>query len=302
MRKLFKWLGLGIGAVAVLAVLAIGTARILSGNKLSGRWHPKAETITLPTDPAAIEEGKRLVAARGCTECHGADLGGKVAIEEPAIGSYYGANLTSGKGGVGKEWSDEDYVRAIRHCVRPDGSPLLVMPCLETRLLTESDLAAILAYIRAAPPVDRENQPNQLTMLAHVLNGFGVFDLVHAASIDHDAPRPADPPKAANATYGERLARIQCVGCHGDQLSGGPIPGAPPSMPVPANITPDQATGIGKWQRADFATLLRTGKRPDGSDVNPFMPWGTYKNLDETEIDALWAYVRTVPAKEFGNR
>ena len=69
-----------------------------------------------------------------------------------------------------------------------------------------------------------------------------------------------------------------------------------------ANITKDSTTGIGRWSRDQFVELLRTGKRPDGTEVNPFMPWSTYRHLNDQEMDALWAYLQTRPAQPFGNR
>lgn len=60
------------------------------------------------------------------------------------------------------------------------------------------------------------------------------------------------------------------------------------------NITPDPETGIGKWTEADFIRALRTGLTPDGRVLDPFMPWGTFQELTDTDLKALWAYLRTI--------
>ena len=65
-----------------------------------------------------------------------------------------------------------------------------------------------------------------------------------------------------------------------------------------ANITPDTATGIGEWTEGAFIQALRTGKhqgQPDGRPIMPPMPWPSYTNLTDSDLKALWAYLRTIP-------
>ncbi len=298
-----KWLGIGLAVlVAVVAVALIG-ARVVSGNKLAKTWEVRDLPVpTLPTDEAAIAEGGRLFFARGCAECHGADGAGKVVVDDPVLGKVVGANITRGKGGLPPTFGDEDMVRVFKHCVRPDGTSIKIMPCEETMLIPDREIGAMIAWMKTLPPVDREVETVALSLTGHALHGFGVIPLVSPEKLDFDAAIPPAPEPGPTAAWGERLAQIQCVGCHGAGFSGGPMPGMPPTMPVPTNITPDEATGIGKWKKEQFVHLLKTGKRPDGTDVNPFMPWSVYKNLNEMEMDAIWAYLRERPAKPFGNR
>ncbi len=75
----------------------------------------------------------------------------------------------------------------------------------------------------------------------------------------------------------------------------------PPDFPIPANITPD-ATGIVQYTKEDFYRVFREGKKRDGTAVNPFMPWQAMGRFSDTELDALWAYLRTVPARPRGQR
>jgi len=96
-----------------------------------------------------------------------------------------------------------------------------------------------------------------------------------------------------SVSYGRYLARVGgCFSCHGENLAGGHYEGAP-SDPPAQNITPG---GIGSWRQADFMRALRTGRRPDGSAINPFMPSNTFANMTDDEVAALWQFVRTVPA------
>lgn len=91
------------------------------------------------------------------------------------------------------------------------------------------------------------------------------------------------------------------VGCHGEHFGGGPIPGAPPSLPIPLNLTPDPS-GLQGWTFADFERTLRQGIRKNGKALDPFMPVEAWRNFDDDEMHAAWAYLQSVPARPFGGR
>jgi cytochrome c553 len=129
---------------------------------------------------------------------------------------------------------------------------------------------------------------------------LGQVPLAEARVIDQHAPHAPTMAPEASAAYGTYLAHT-CSGCHGEHFSGGRVPGLPPSFPAAANITPD-ASGIKGWNKADFYTAMRNGKRPNGSDINPFMPWQTFKQLSDTELDALWAFLQALPPRAAGGR
>ena len=101
------------------------------------------------------------------------------------------------------------------------------------------------------------------------------------------------------AEYGAYLA-TSCTGCHGEELTGGPIPGMPPGTPPALNLTRDEQTGLGRWTEADFARALREGKKPDGSELKAPMPWKLTAQLTDDELHALWLHLRTRQAKPFG--
>ena len=111
------------------------------------------------------------------------------------------------------------------------------------------------------------------------------------AHIAHIDPEPT--PK-----FGEYVA-AGCKGCHGPGMSGGKVPGAPPDWKAAANLTP---TGIGHYSEDDFIRILRTGTRPDGSKVDSLMPYRLTKEMTDIELKAVFAYLKTLPPKEFGNR
>src|SRR4030095_2700759 len=120
-----------------------------------------------------------------------------------------------------------------------------------------------------------------------------------AKALDHQ-PRQTAPTPMPTAAYGAFMVRL-CVGCHGEHLGGGPIPGAPPSLPVPKNITTHE-TGIKGWTYADFDRLLMQGVKKDGKKLDPFMPIEALRKLNDTEKQALWAHLEVVPPVPFGSR
>ena len=72
-------------------------------------------------------------------------------------------------------------------------------------------------------------------------------------------------------------------------------------MPIVANLTPHES-GLKDWTEADFMRALREGKRPDGTTINEAMPWKSYGQMGDTELKAIYAYLRTVPPEPEGTR
>jgi mono/diheme cytochrome c family protein len=65
-----------------------------------------------------------------------------------------------------------------------------------------------------------------------------------------------------------------------------------------ANLTPDTSTGIGEWTEETFIRTLRTGKhqgQPNGRNILPPMPWFNYKEMSDSDLKAVWAYLRSLP-------
>ena len=217
--KLRKWLTrIGIAVLAVVA-LAATTVFALSQARLMHAYAVPAETVPIPTQPAAIAHGYHLAIISGCVDCHGRDLSGRVFFESAMIGRFVAPNLTRGKGGSGGRFADQDWVRAIRHGVRPDGKPLLVMPSKEFYVLSDGDLGALIAYLETIPPVDNELPSSAVSPIGRALMlAMKDLPLLSAERIDHNAPRPLAPPVGVTVEYGKYLA-VRCTGCHGENLS-----------------------------------------------------------------------------------
>jgi hypothetical protein len=257
---------------------------------------PKVERST---DEAVLARGKHLVEATlACAtpDCHGTDLGGGKVMAMGPLGTLTGPNISGG--GLGAAYSDAELVRLLKHGVKKDGRSLKFMPVQDFQWLPVSDAVAIVSYIRSMPPVDRPNGPIQLGTLGKVLDRRDMIVLDVARKIDHTTDKSMTP--APTAAFGAALSKM-CTGCHGDKLSGGPIPGAPSDLPVPLNITP-HATGIQGWTFDDFDKLMRKGERKNGKKLDAFMPIIAFGKLDETEMKALWEHLKTVPPLPMGNR
>ncbi len=296
-----KWTGRVLGGLVVVVALALAAVYGVSEARMRRTYRVDPGPVALRGDAGAVRQGAHLAVVRGCAECHGADLGGRVFIDAQPMARLTASNLTPGRGGVASRYTDADWVRAIRHGVAPDGRPLLFMPSHEFNPLGDDDVGALIAYIKSLPPVDSDLPASSVGPLGRALFLAGQIPLLPAEIIDHAAPRRVPPAPGATAEYGAYLA-TGCTGCHGAGFSGGRIPGTPPDWKAAANITPDPATGLGRWTEQDFVRAMRTGKRPNGSDIDPLMPWKGLATMTDTELRAIWLYLRTVPARPHGSR
>ncbi|MBC7896328.1 MAG: cytochrome c [Cytophagaceae bacterium] len=296
--RLLKNIALGLFVVVVLCVAVVyGLSSYRMGQKVS----VTDSAPEFPRDSTTVARGQYLVRAiTKCAECHGQDLGGQLFIDGGPLGTFHAPNLTSGTGGTGTVLADSDVVRAIRHGVGPGGRKLQWMPSRDWVGLADEDAAAIVAYIRSVPPVNRPSEASSVGPLGRALYVAGQLPLFEAEAIDHSNVARTRPASGVNAEYGKYLADIGgCTGCHGPTLSGGQVPGTPPDMKPASNLTPE---GIGHYKESDFFRALREGKRPNGTQIDPFMPVNATKLMTDDDIRAVYAYLKTVPPKPFGNR
>ena len=161
--------------------------------------------------------------------------------------------------------------------------------------MSDRELSDIITYLRSMPPVDKEVAPVSFGPLGTLLAATGKLPLSADLIEDHHSEHLTEPPATeATAEFGRHLAGV-CTGCHGHDLQGGPIPAGPPDWPPAANLTP-HVEGLADWTYAQFVTLMREGRRPDGTQTRmPMTLMMTYAGqMTETEMKALWAYLRSV--------
>jgi len=294
MKSILKWTGISIGALIGVLVLVGITLRKL--------YVVPEESVAIPANDESLVEGKRIFQYRGCEACHGEQLQGVVYLDNPAIGQVITPNLTTGEGGIGSQRTDEDLLQSIRHGIRPDGTPLLFMPSTEFYYLSDKDMCRVIAYIRSIPPVDNEMPPSSLSVTGRiVMNITKEITFLPAELIPHDALRPIAPEPGITPEYGEYLA-LSCKVCHGLTLSGGEIPGFPPEWPPAPNLTSGKGSRLPTWGEAGFIEIIKIGQK-HGRTINPnYMPWKSYQHMTEDELRAVYAYLQSLPPKDFGNR
>jgi mono/diheme cytochrome c family protein len=244
----------------------------------------------------AIERGRHLVQSRyACMECHGQNFGGGTMIDAFPVGTILGPNITTGRGGRTANYSAADWDRIVRHGILPDGRPS-AMPSEEFQRMSDQELSDVVAYIQSVPPVDNEVARPTFGPLGRFLVATGQLPLAADRIAEHNAPHAVSPPAAAaTADFGRHLTAT-CMGCHRENLAGGPIIGGDPAWPPARNLT-SHAEGLGGWTYEQFAVAMKDGTRPDGTPLQPPMTLVLpYANrMTDTELQAIWTYLRSVP-------
>lgn len=280
---------------------AAGYVYAASNSKADREYDVPLQHLAISSDSAIIARGRHLATAiTKCVECHSDDLGGKIMIDDPALGVAIAPNITTGAGSVIGGYTDDELARVIRHGIKRDGRSVIIMPAEDYQHLADDDVAAIVAYLRSVPAVDRAPGQTALRPVGRTLVAANILPLYVAERIDHARVAPTTMVADTSLAYGEYLANVGgCTGCHGPGLGGGPIPGMPPETPPASNLTP---TGLSKYTDEQLETILRTGARPDGSSLKQEMPWRYTALMTPLEMRATIKYLRTVPGKEFGTR
>jgi cytochrome c553 len=292
------------GSLAVGLVLGLGgftgvkVGEHAAERKAARTVHVEVKGVPYVDDAEHMARGKYLFETRGCTDCHGENGAGREFANEGGM-RLAGPNLTGGEHSATRAYGPADWDRAIRHGVSPSGRPLLIMPSGDYAKLGDDDLASLVAYVRSLPSVSGTARVVELPTMFKTLYAAGVVKDA-AEEIDHTATIPTPPPRAPSAAYGGYVAQT-CTGCHGAHFSGGKIQGGPPDWPEAANLTPGEGSAMVRYaDLAAFKAMLQSGKRPDGSAVSPVMPFQILKNLDDTDVAALFAHFKALPARPFG--
>jgi mono/diheme cytochrome c family protein len=293
MKRILKIAAIAVVALVVVGALAFAGAIWLGDRKLQRNVDIRVVPVPYVKDAAALKLGKYLFESRGCGECHGDDGRGIVFIDAPNGMYVKSPDITRGKGGVVAEYSEGDWVRTIRHGVSPKGHPLLAMPSGDYNRMNDADFAALVAYVRALSPVAGEGAVIRLPRIVKALYGVGAIQDA-AERIDHRRPPSQPVAPAATVEHGAYVATM-CTGCHNTAFSGGKIPGTPPEWPPAANLTPGDGSVMPRYDTAEkFVAMMRTGRRPDGSEVSKVMPFMSLRNLNDTDLNGMYAYLKTI--------
>lgn len=283
-----------------------------------------APELKAPQDAASIERGKYLATAvLACVDCHSPRAWDQIGAPPIEGREYTGGILINGDMSVNGEafpgvvqppnitqhpeqgigaWTDGEIARAIREGVNRDGKALFpLMPYMAYRNLSDEEVLDVIAYLRTIPPREGKVAERDLDFPLSIIVNF--------------IPEPLEGPISAPAITdavkrGERLVTLSgCNDCHspsdhgdvikGQEFSGGAVYSARAKefgTIVVSNITPDEETGIGKVTAEQFVTMIREGKGKDGRGLHAFMPWAFYRNMNDDDLTAIYAYLRSMPA------
>jgi len=267
--------------------------------------------MTMGTAPAFAQadakRGAYLIKAGGCVGCHteerkGAEpFAGGRALKTP-FRTFFGPNITpDAQAGIGR-WSENDFFRAMREGRRPAGAHYFpAFPYPSFTKIVDADLRDIFAYLRSIPPSGQPSRGHELRF------PFGYRFLLWGWKWLFFTPGPyvADPGRDATVNRGGYLdnALGHCGECHTPRnFLGGPKKGRlfaggklPEGGSVP-NLTP---TRLKKWGDKDLKEFLQTGQTADGDIIAESMGEvvrNTTSQLTPPDLDALLAYLRTLPA------
>jgi mono/diheme cytochrome c family protein len=299
MSKWVKRTSLLLAGLALLGVVTTVVGKAMGERKMLRNVEFSLQPLSVQAESASIEQGRYLYNTRGCAECHGANGAGKVVVKDGGM-FVVAPNITAGANGL-TGYKAADWVRTVRHGVKPNGTPVMMMPSEDYNRLTDEDMAALVAYLQQMPAVPGVRARIDVPVPVKVLYGFGVIQDA-AEKIDHGLPPSRPVPVEVNAQYGAYVANT-CIGCHGPQLSGGKIPGGPPTWPAAANLTPAKGGTMVRYPTPElFVAMLRSGHRPDGTQISRVMPFDSFAKMNDTDLRALYAYLQTVPPRESGRR
>jgi mono/diheme cytochrome c family protein len=200
--------------------------------------------------------------------------------------------------GIGA-WSDADIKKLLRTGMRPNGVPVAaVMPTGFYDIITDADMDAIVAYLRTLKPISNK-VPDPIYKIS------GPRQVFPGAEIPYTPAMLNDPMKK-----GFYLATIgHCMECHtpmakgqhdwaADLARGGlEFPG-PWGVSTSRNITSSKTKGIGDWTDAEIKRAITTGVDKDGNKLKPPMGYQYYAHMTDADLDAVIAWVRTLPPKE----
>ncbi|MGG9964185.1 hypothetical protein [Ferruginibacter sp. SUN106] len=296
-KKILKWTGV------VLLILVSGIA-VVTASRQNLKYEAPYPNIQTTNDSTVIAKGRHLVnAIAHCNDCHskanndslinlGQDvsLSGGVAFELP-VGTIYSANITSDSTyGIGK-FTDKEIARVLRYGVHPDGSA--VYDFMPFHNLSDSDLIAVLSYLRMQKPVAMQKPDNKLNIMGNIVKAFLIKPVGPSETIQ------ATVQPDSTADYGKYLVYNvgNCNGCHTQRTLSGVYTGEPfaggnemPNGMVTPNITTDSSGRIFGWSQEAFVNRFRAGKLIPQSE----MPWNSFKRMNDVELKAIYKFLQTV--------
>lgn len=282
-RQTVKWIGIGLLGLLCLALFSVLLIHLAVNRDLKQTFVVQGESISIPSDEASIEEGRRQAQLRGCFHgCHGREAEGAVMVR-----LFDGTRVVAPNLGLtAAHYSVEELERVIRLGVKPDGTSVLrIMPSEMLSTLSDEDLGLIIAWMRSLPEDGEVMPESRYGPAARVLGFFfkrKIGSLLAAEVINHDPQLPRFPHSAV--PRGRYLADTVCSECHGNDLQGAPDGSAPTLAMVVA------------YSSEDFGRLMREGIALGERELGLMaaVSRARFTQFTEEELTALFVYLNSV--------
>lgn len=306
MKKLLKYLGIGLGVIILIALVA--------GFTINLRGIPSYEVnipqYQLKSSPESIARGKKLTLTL-CAGCHRdpstGQLTGTQMKDAPAeFGTIYSQNITQDKEyGIG-DWTPAELMYLLRTGIKKDGQyapPYMA----KLPLMADDDINAIISFLKSDDPmvaaVNKADKPSEVGFLTKLLCNVAwkPFPLPES--------RIELPDTTDQVALGKYLAHnLDCFSCHSADFktndfldptkSAGYFGGGNPTLNyegeiIPtANLTP-HASGIGNWTEEQFILAVKSGIKTGEPKLR--YPMAPYALLTDYEVSSIFAYLKTIP-------
>ena len=278
MAKALRWVVYLAGLLILLAVLAVAWIWIASSLAMGRTHEGVSERLVRPTT-AQLADGPRRLKILGCVSCHGDGLRGDILFSEPNVADVYAPNLTL----IAAKASDQQLAQAIRQGIGADGRPLFAMPSAQYARLSDAEVVALIAAIRALPVGGKQVAPINVGPIGRLGLATGKFPAQPEEVERFRANMPAFVGKQFEE--GRKLAMVNCAECHGPAFEG--------SEPKPGLKAPDLVVASA-YDLPEFQRLMRTGV-PTGNRKLQMMSDIARRDLShytDAEIAAIHAYLQ----------
>lgn len=263
--------------LAAIVAVAVWAVRSASARVLLAHHAMPPQALALMPAPDAARDGERLAHVDGCFGCHGAQLTGRVVFAGWFGTRIIAPNLTR----LARRETDAQLAAAIRYGVKPDGTSIVVMPSGKFIRSSDSDIAAIIAYLHTLPQRPDAAGTTHWDFGGRAMLVAGVIP-AEADLVNRSARGPVRTPTAPIA-LGHYITQLQCSTCHGPDLSGETI-----------KASPDLHFAIKHYSLAAFEHFFRTGNGQIGHGTQTMtgMIRRRFKYLSRPDVDAIYSYLK----------
>lgn len=266
-----------------LPVLAAAFVYVASEVYLADIVPPRSFDLPIPSDKAALENGRHIARTRGCFGCHGQQLEGKVFTEQ---WDWVERGVASNLSVIAKEATPSQLEAAIRHGIGFNGRAMYSMPSYNWVHLSDKQVADLIAFLKSVPTIENQLPRARLGWAARWILATRADD--HMAALARQVPGLRTKPTGDPVLHrGERLAMTTCNECHGLDLRG---------TQTPDFFTPDLAI-IAMYSEEEFRRLMKDGVTRDGrNDLGLMSLVGPdrFPAFTESEMRSLYLYLSSL--------